>query len=68
MMVSPMPVMHEHVHQWARRQEQPRQVREEMGAMLGNYEEATHDRKQHEHLLHPPICDVSLRLIFIVHE
>src|SRR6266571_1578396 len=66
-MVLPVPVMHEHVHQWARRQEQPGQVRNEMGAMFGNNEEAADDGEQNEHLLHSSTDDV-LRLIFIVHE
>jgi hypothetical protein len=67
-MVALMPVMHEHVHQWARRQEQPGQVRDEMGAMLGNNEEAADDGKQNEDLLHSSSDDVSLRLVFLVHR
>jgi len=68
MMVFPVSVMHEHVHKWARRQEQPRQVRDEMGAMFGNDEEAADDGKQDEHLLRPPTDEVWLRFRVIAHE
>src|SRR6266496_1596173 len=67
MMVFPVSVMHEHVHKWARRQEQPRQVRDEMGAMFSNDEEAADDGEQHEDLLHSSSDDVSLRLVLFAH-
>jgi hypothetical protein len=64
-MVAAVPVVHEHVHQWARRQEQPGQVGDEMGAMLGNDEEAADDGKHNENLLHSSSDDVSLLLLFV---
>jgi|SRR6266567_4560484 len=53
MLMTSMSMVHEHVHQRARRQEQPGQIRDEMRAMLGEDEETADDREQGEYLLHP---------------
>src|SRR5262245_59369146 len=53
LMSSMPPVVHEEMHEWARCQEQPRQVRDHVCAMLGDDEEATDDGEHHEYLLHP---------------
>jgi len=68
MTVSAVSAMHEHVHQWACRKKQPRQIRDEVNAMLGYNEEAADDDEQNEHLLHSSTGDVSLGLHIITHE
>ena len=50
MLMTSMSMVHEHVHQRARRQEQPGQIRDEMRAMLGDDEESADDREQDEYL------------------
>jgi hypothetical protein len=62
-----MPVVHEHVHQRARGEEQPGQIRDEMRAMLGHDEETDDDDEQDEYLLHPSAYDVLPRLALFIH-
>ena len=56
-LMTSMPMVHEHVHQRARRQEQPGQIRDEMRAMLGDDEETADDREHDEYLLATSRCD-----------
>src|SRR6266568_7075771 len=67
MLMASMPVVHENVHQWARRQEQPGQVRKDVRAMLGHNEETADDGEQDEYLLHPSAYYVLARLGLLVH-
>src|SRR5881296_2328632 len=61
MRMAAMPVMHEDVHERARRQEQPRQVRDKVRAMLSDNEESADDGEQDEYLLHSSADDVLPR-------
>jgi hypothetical protein len=67
MLMASMTVMHEDVHQWARRQEQPGQVRDEVRAMLCDNEKPADDGEQDEYLLHSSADDVLARLALLVH-
>jgi hypothetical protein len=49
MIMVAMPAMHEHVHERARRQEQPRQPGHDVRAVLGNQEECADDAKCKQH-------------------
>jgi hypothetical protein len=62
-----VPVMHEDVHQRARRQEQPREIGDEVCAMLGHDEETADDGEHGERQLHPPVDDVLSRGSLVVH-
>jgi len=44
-----MPVMHEHVHQRACREQQPRQPGQYVGPMLGNQEKSAHEGKDEQY-------------------
>jgi hypothetical protein len=63
-----VPMMHEHVQQWARQQEEPRQVRDDVGTVLRNEKEPGDDRKQHEHLAHAPACRYFVRWVMFIHD
>jgi hypothetical protein len=51
MLMTSMSLVHEHVHQWARRQEQPWQIGDETRAMLGDDEETADNCEQDKYLL-----------------
>src|SRR6266567_8811326 len=51
-MMGTVAVMHEHVHQWAGGQEQPRQPGQNMRPMLGKQKKSTDEGKGEEHELH----------------
>ena len=55
MTMTTVPVVHEYVHQWARRQEEPWKIRDDMGPVLRYKKERRDDRKQHENLRHTPV-------------
>jgi hypothetical protein len=63
-----VPMMHEHVHQWARQQEEPRKVWDDVGTVLRNEKEPGDDRKQHEHLCHAPACRFFMRSVMFIHD
>jgi hypothetical protein len=67
MLMTSMSMVHEHVHQRARRQEQPGQIRDEMRAMLGDDEETADDREQDEYLFDTSAYYVLMRLALLVH-
>jgi hypothetical protein len=53
MLMASMPVVHEYMHQRARREQKPGQIWNEMRPVLGDNEESADDREQDEYLLHP---------------
>jgi hypothetical protein len=53
MMLASVPVMHEYVHEWAGREEEPRQPGQHVSPMLGNQEKSANQGKGEEHELHP---------------
>jgi hypothetical protein len=61
------PVVHEQMHERARREEQPGQIRDEMRAMFGHNEETADDGEQDEYLLHPSACYAFSRLGLFIH-
>jgi hypothetical protein len=67
MLMTSMPMVHEHVHQRARGQEQPGQIRDEMRAMLSHNEETADDGEQDEYLLHPSAYYVFAKLGWFIH-
>jgi hypothetical protein len=67
MLMASVPVVHEQMHQRARRQEQPGQIRDEMRAMLGHNEKTADDGEQDEYLLHPSAHYVFARLGLFIH-
>ena len=67
MLMTSMSMVHEHVHQRARCQEQPGQIRDEMRAMLGHNEETADDGEQDEYLLHPSAYYAFSRLALFIH-
>jgi len=52
MIIATVPVMHEHVHEWACRQKQPRQPGQDVRPVLGNQEKSADDGKGEEHYFH----------------
>jgi hypothetical protein len=52
MAMSTMPLMHEHMHQWTRRQEQPRQPGQDVRPVLRNQEKGADNDKCQERQLH----------------
>ena len=68
LLMASMPVMHEHVHQRARRQKEPGQIRDEMRTMLGDNEETADDGEQDEYLLHPSAYGILPRLALFIHR
>jgi hypothetical protein len=51
--MAPMPVMHEHVHQRACREEQPGQPGQHVGPVLGNQEKRTNEGEHEQPQLNP---------------
>jgi hypothetical protein len=68
MLMASVPVVHEEVHERARRQDQPGQIRNEMRAMLGHDEETADDGEKDEYLLHPSAYNVLSRLGLFIHD
>jgi hypothetical protein len=66
-LMASMPVVHEHVHQRASRQEQPGQIRDEMRAMFGHNEKPADDGEQDEYLLHSSAYYILPRLALFIH-
>jgi hypothetical protein len=67
MLMASVPVVHEQMHERARRQEQPGQIRHEMRAMFSHNEETADEGEQDEYLLHPSAYYVFSRLALFIH-